>query len=440
MAVVVLDALPLTSSGKLDRAALPAPDQIVGESDGTLAPASVTEEILCGLFADVLGLDRVGPQDSFFTLGGHSLLVIMLVARLRAVLDVEVRVRAVFEMSTPAALAATLAQADQARLPLVVRPRPERVPLSFAQQRLWFIAQLEGPSSTYSNLLSLRLSGQLDVDALGLALGDVVGRHEVLRTVFPAVDGVPFQRVLSVGELDWRLERAWVAEEDVRGVVAAVAGVPFDLSVEIPLRARLLSVGPDEHVLVLVLHHIATDGWSTGVLARDVSVAYAARVRGGVPGWDRLPVQYADYALWQRELLGDEDDAESVQSQQVAWWRGALEGAPVELVLPVDRPRSAVGSHRGHVVRLAIPAEVHAGLAALARREGVTLFMVLQAALAVLLSKLGAGEDIPVGTGVAGRTDAALDDLVGFFVNTLVLRTDVSGDPEFTGLLGRVRE
>jgi amino acid adenylation domain-containing protein len=315
------------------------------------------------------------------------------------------------------------------------------IPLSFAQRRLWFLNKLEGPSATYNIPGALRLRGPLNRQAMAAALNDVVRRHGALRTVFPDAGGEPYQRVLGIEEARVDLE---IADGDPGGFPAAVrkaATYAFDLAGPQPLiRATLFVIGPDEHVLMIVMHHIVGDGWSTAPLLGDLGHAYRARSEGRVPDWRPLPVQYVDYTLWQAELLGKADDPDSVLAGQLAFWAKELDGAPECLSLPTDRPRPPLATYRGDAVSFAVPTELHANLADLARHSGASLFMVLHAALAVLLSRWGAGLDIPVGSPLAGRTDKALDDLVGFFVNTVVLRTDLSGDPSFSALLGQVRE
>ncbi|MBW1603869.1 amino acid adenylation domain-containing protein [Streptomyces sp. JJ66] len=309
----------------------------------------------------------------------------------------------------------------------------ETCPVSFAQQRLWFLNRLEGPNASYNVQVLIRLDGALDEAALAAALHDLVERHESLRTVLGETDGIPHQRILTTAGSGIAL-RPLPAEE-----LRAEFERPFDLDTDVPLRAFLVREAADRHLLALVMHHVVCDGWSMTPLLRDLGAAYDARHAGRAPGWEPLPVQYADYALWQRDLLGSEDDPDSRASQQLAHWRETLVGLPDELALPCDRVRPAVPGHGGGVLDFTIPAELHAGLSEIARRTGASLFMVLQAAVAAVLSRTGAGTDIPLGTAVAGRTDEALDDLVGMFVNTLVLRADLSGAPTFLELVERVR-
>jgi nonribosomal peptide synthetase DhbF len=315
------------------------------------------------------------------------------------------------------------------------------IPLSFAQRRYWFLHQLEG-GETWNMSAAFRLVGSLDHDALAAAFRDVVERHEILRTTYVADDdGELHQRILSVAE-GWeqaRLPLVDAAAEDVPGAVERAVAHAFDLATEIPVRASLVRSSPREHVLVLVIHHIATDGSSGGPLARDLAAAYTARLAGHAPAWEPLPVQYKDFTLWQREVLGDVADPGSLAATQLEYWRKELAGIPQPLNLPLDRPRSAEVRTAGNAVAFTVHPDVTAGLEKLAADRGTSMAMILQAALAVLLGKLGCGDDIPIATPIAGRTDEAMADLIGCFVNNLVLRVDLSGDPSFTQVLAQVR-
>ncbi|MET9694902.1 amino acid adenylation domain-containing protein [Streptomyces sp. NPDC006514] len=437
-AFVALDTLPVTTNGKLDGNALPVPD--FGSTARGRVARNADEELLCRLFADVLGLERVGIDDSFFDLGGHSLTATRLVSRVRTEFSVELAVRSVFEQPTVAGLAGLIGSAVRSRQALGMMERPEEIPLSLAQRRLWFLNRFEGPNAAYNIPVATRLLGAVDTDALRAALDDVVARHESLRTVFPDTAGRPRQEIVPAGEAGPGLKVVEVVADALADAVGAAAHEGFDLARDIPLRATLFKVSEDEHVLLIVVHHIAGDGWSMTPLSRDVAEAYRARLAGRAPAWEPLPVQYADFALWQRQVLGDANDPDSVMAGQLAYWRSALAELPEELALPVDRPRPAVADYRGHTVPMELPARVHRQVTKLAQASGASVFMVVQAALAALLGKVSGGDDVPIGSVIAGRTDEALNDVVGFFINTLVLRTDLSGNPTFRELVERVKE
>ncbi|WP_310398875.1 non-ribosomal peptide synthetase [Nocardia kruczakiae] len=443
--VTVLHRIPLTPTGKLDRDALPEPQQI---TTAAREPGTDTERLVARVMADLIGAESVGADDNFFEIGGNSLLATQLVARLSDATGVRVQVRSVFGAPTVAELAALLdggtGEGDDGPA-LTRRERPARVPLSAAQRRLWFLnrfnaSSAEDLSGVYNVPVALRMRGALDVAALRAALHAVQRRHETLRTVFPEVEGEPCQRVVAPGEAAVALPVVDVDEGEITGTVRTFAAAGFDLASTAPLRAQLLRITADDHVLVLVVHHIAMDGWSLEPLAADIAEAYRSYAAGSAPQWTELPVQYADYTLWLQDTLGAEDDPESPISRQLDYWREALDGIPELLPLPTDRRRPATPSYRGGTVDCVLDADTHRELQVVAARHGVTMFMVLHAALASLLHRISTEHDITVGTPIAGRGQQALDPMVGMFVGTLVLRTPVSGGQTFADLLRAVRD
>nr|DAB41484.1 TPA_exp: nonribosomal peptide synthetase/polyketide synthase type I [Streptomyces sp. CNB091] len=412
---------------------------------GRQRPGSAYEEIVCGLFAEVLGLARVGTGEDFFDLGGHSLSASKLTSRLRALLDLELPGRLVFDAPTAAGLARRIAgetDAGRGRPRMSPAERPEVLPLSYAQQALWFLHERDGSSSTYNMPLVLRLTGTLDTGALEAALNDVGARHESLRTVFSSTGGEARQRIMPAGAVPVPLEIRRVTADELTAEVGRASAYAFDLTAEVPWRAVLFEVAesPRSGVLLILVHHTAGDGWSFAPLSRDLATAYTARLAGGAPPWPEMPAQYVDYVLWQRSLLGEAGDPSSLHARQLAYWERQLAGLPECLALPADRPRPAAASHAGRTAWFAFDGGLHRELVQLARSLDATVFMVVQAAAAALFTRLGAGTDIPLGAPVAGRGDEALEDLVGLFVNTLVLRADTSGDPSFVELVARVRE
>ncbi|HET7231442.1 MAG TPA: amino acid adenylation domain-containing protein, partial [Longimicrobium sp.] len=443
-AFVVLEALPLTPNGKLDRKALPAPD-LASAEEKYVAPRTPVEEVLAGIWAEVLRLERVGVEESFFELGGHSLLATRVVSRVSAVFGVELPLRALFEGPTVAELAKAVEHERRREVPVLppVVPVPRDgspLPLSFAQERLWFIDRLEPESATYTIPAALRLTGALDERALERSLGEIVRRHESLRTTFGEVDGAPVQVIapfagfaLPIDDLSGLSPEA--RETEVRRRARDDAGRPFNLAEGPLVRAALLRLGDEDHVLLLSMHHIVSDGWSSGILFRELSALYAACREGGDSPLPALPVQYADFAVWQREQL-----AGDVLDRQLAYWRERLAGAPELLELPADHPRPAMQSYRGATVPVELSPELLERIQRLGRSEGATLYMVLLGAFQVLLSKYSGSDDIVVGSPIAGRTRHEVEELIGLFVNTLVLRADLSGDPSFREALRRVRE
>nr|WP_281404395.1 non-ribosomal peptide synthase/polyketide synthase [Pyxidicoccus fallax] len=444
-AFVTLEALPLNSSGKLDRKALPAPDAALSTRAEYLAPRGETEQRLASLWSEVLRVEKVGVHDNFFELGGHSLLATQVASRIRATFGVDLPLPTLFEAPTLETLAASIdalaREALGAKLP-PLRPveRTGALPLSFAQQRLWFLDQLVPDSALYNMPVPLRLEGSLDVAALERSLSELVRRHEVLRTSFPAEGDQPIQVISPPAPLP--LERVDLSalpteerEAEARRLIEAECRKPFSLARGPLLRALLLKLEEQQHVLVLSLHHIISDGWSMGVLAREVVALYEAFSQSRPSPLPELPVQYADFASWQRQWL----QGEALEAQ-FSYWRQQLTGAPQLLELPTDRPRPATQSYRGATLSRLMPRALSQALQKLCQREGVTSFMALLAGFQVLLARYSGQTDVVVGTDIAGRTHADTEGLIGFFINQLVMRGDLSGDPTFRELLSRTRQ
>ncbi|ORI20688.1 hypothetical protein BJD99_00315 [Rhodococcus sp. 1163] len=443
--VVALDELPLTPVGKLDRAALPEPAAVVREFR---EPESESERVVAGVFEDVLDVDRAGLDDDFFELGGNSLIATQVASRLSSALGRAVSVRTLFESSSVGSLAASVDDASEIvqRPPLTTFERPSRIPLSLAQQRYWFLNQFDTSSVVDNIPIAVRLSGALDVAALQAAVADVVDRHEVLRTLYPNEPLGPSQSVLPAASAVPDLTPVAVRSEDIPARVREAVTRQFDVTEAPPVFVRLYAVDQatgdlnGEYVLVIVVHHISADGSSLPVLVRDVMMAYSARAAGHAPQWSPLPVHYADFALWQREVLGDESDPDSMLSTQIAYWQEHLRGVAPVMDLPTDRRRPEQQSFAGAAVRTTLTEEVHRTLVSVAHAHEASLFMVVHTALAAFLSRMSSSGDVVVGTPIAGRVDQALDGLIGMFVNTLVLRTRVDASSSFLEALADVRE
>ncbi len=441
---VVMDAFPLTANGKLDRRALPVYDRSRSERDEKfVATRTPTEDLLTQIWSQVLGLERIGIYDNFFRLGGHSLLATQVVSRIRQAFQVEMPLRRLFETPTVASLAESIDRDGGAGLqvpPIVPIIRDGDLPLSFAQQRIWFIDQLEPGNSAYNFPAAVHLKGPLNLVALKQSLNEIIKRHEVLRTTFRIVEGRPVQVVAPRLMLDLPIvDLEWLPEAERKNEIQRLATIeaqrPFDLNQGPLVRATVLRLCENEHVGLLTMHHIVADGWSSGILIREMAILYECRCSGKPSPLPELPIQYADFAQWQRQWLKDE-----VLETQLIYWKKQLLGAPPLLELLTDHPRPAAQSFRGAQESLLLPKKLGDDMKALSRQQGVTYFMTLLAVFQILLQSYTNQDDFVIGTPIANRNRLEIEGLIGFFVNTLVLRADLSGDPNFRELLVRVRE
>ncbi|MHC5915817.1 MAG: amino acid adenylation domain-containing protein, partial [Nostoc sp.] len=436
---VFLDTLPLNPNGKIDRRALPAPDTFtLGLSTKFVAPENLTEEVLASIWAKVLRLEQVGIHDNFFELGGHSLLATQVISRIRQAFRIEIPLQLLFENPTIATLAEALPQNQT----LENAPQNQTIPqvanresasLSFAQQRVWFLEQLQPNSPAYILSNAQRLMGKLNADVLQQSLDAIVVHHQALRTNFIKVDGSPIQVIGTPRPVE--LKTIKVTQEQVESLLNQEAQRPFNLESDLMLRATLLQVDEHQHILLLVMHHIASDGWSTGILWQQLAAVYEAFLSGKPDPLPKLPIQYADFAVWQHQWLSGE-----ILSGQINYWKTQLVGTNTVLELPTDRPRPPVQTYQGAVQSLMLPQTLSASLKELSHQQGVTLFMTLLAAFGTILHRYTGQEDILIGSPIAGRNQVETEGLIGFFVNTLAIRTQLSGNPSFRQLLSQVRE
>ncbi|MBW4564791.1 MAG: amino acid adenylation domain-containing protein [Mojavia pulchra JT2-VF2] len=441
---VILKALPLTTNGKLDRNALPAPEDVVSRETTFIPPRTPVEEVLAGIWAQLLGVPQISIEDNFFDLGGHSLLATQVISRIRTTFGVEMPLPQLFESANLAALAAQIEIAmrgEQLAIATITPvPRDKNLPLSFAQQRLWFFDQFEPGSPSYNLPRTVRLQGKLNIDALSASLNEIIKRHEILRTSFAISDGQPIQVIspsvnLQLPVVDLQNIPQEQRELELYRLAKEEAQTGFDLTQAPLLRAKLLQLDAEDYVILLTLHHIVSDGWSTDILIREVAALYTAFSAGKPSFLPQLPIQYADFAVWQRQWL----EGEALKNQ-LAYWQKQLSGELPILQLPTDRPRPTVQTYAGKTLSFVLPKSLSEKLKTLSKQEGVTLFMTLLAAFKILLYRYTNQTDILVGSPIANRNRAEIENLIGFFVNTLVLRSNLSGNPTFRDLLKQIRE